>query len=102
MADNVTLWRGFSPALTEAIYYQNLCKFMVANCTIYQPKHQLKLIVSTEIIGPKGLIRAQNSNNSEGSIFDMGNVELIVLLELYVFKNLPVSQAPVSVNTMGL
>jgi len=32
----------------------------------------------------------------------MGNVELIVLLELYVFKNLPVSQAPVSVNTMGL
>jgi hypothetical protein len=31
----------------------------------------------------------------------VGNVGLIVLLELYVFKNLPVSQASVSVNTMG-
>ena len=31
----------------------------------------------------------------------MGNVGLVVLLELYVLKNLLVSQAPVSVNTVG-
>jgi hypothetical protein len=58
-------------------------------------------MVSTEIVGPKGLIRAQHSNNYKGITFHMGNVGLIVVLELYVFKNLPVSQAPVSVNTMG-
>ena len=57
---------------------------------------------STEIVGPKGLIRAQNSNNQKGNTFYMGNVGLVVLFELYVLKNLPVSQAPVSVNTMGL
>ena len=66
-----------------------------------QSKHQLKLMGSTEIAGPKGLIRAQNTNNQKGNTFYVGNVGLIVLLELYVFKNLPVSQASVSVNTMG-
>ena len=56
---------------------------------------------STEIVGPKGLTRARNTNNQKRNTFYMGNVGLIVLLELYVFKNLPVSQASVSVNTMG-
>ena len=59
-------------------------------------------MISTEIVGPKGLIRAQNTNNQKRNTFYMGNVGLIVLLELYVFKNLPVSRAPVSLNTMGL
>ena len=41
---------------------------------------------STEIVGPKGLIRAQNTNNQKRNTFHMGNVGFIVLLELYVFK----------------
>ena len=58
-------------------------------------------MISTEIVGPKGLIRAQNTNNQKRNTSYMGNVGLIVLLELDVFKNLPVSQTSVSVNTMG-
>ena len=41
---------------------------------------------STEIVGPKSLTRAQNANNQKRNTFYMGNVRLIVLLELYVFK----------------
>ena len=41
---------------------------------------------STEIVGPKSLTRAQNANNQKRNTFYMGNVGLIVLLELYVFK----------------
>jgi len=41
---------------------------------------------STEIVGPEGLTRARNTNNQKRNTFYMGNVGLIVLLELYVFK----------------
>ena len=41
---------------------------------------------STEVVGPKGLTRARNTNNQKRNTFYMGNVGLIVLLELYVFK----------------
>ena len=41
---------------------------------------------STEVVGPKGLTRARNTNNQKRNTFYIGNVGLIVLLELYVFK----------------
>ena len=41
---------------------------------------------STEIFGSKGLTRTRNANNQKRNTFFMGNVGLIVLLELYVFK----------------